>query len=171
MPLKRRRQLVPQCANAFNSTSLSLRDLNRMKDQFLANCSHELKTPLVSGMGYVDLLLSGGMGPLESRQAKGLQIAYRNLERLLGLIENLLALAKGRFRPEALKVARFPLRPLLEECVESLKARARKTTSWTALATTCVAERAAFSFTTTTISSTRCFPGSSRAPLPASPNR
>lgn len=104
-----------------------LRDLNRMKDQFLANCSHELKTPLVSGMGYVDLLLSGGMGPLEARQAKGLQIAYRNLERLLGLIENLLALAKGRFRPEALKVARFPLRPLLEECVASLQARARKT--------------------------------------------
>lgn len=103
-----------------------LRDLNRMKDQFLANCSHELKTPLVSGMGYVDLLLSGGMGPLEARQGKGLQIAYRNLERLLGLIENLLALAKGRFRPEALKVARFPLRPLVDECVESLKARARK---------------------------------------------
>lgn len=103
-----------------------LRDLNRMKDQFLANCSHELKTPLVSGMGYVDLLLSGGMGPLEPRQDKGLRIAYRNLERLLGLIENLLALAKGRFRPEALRRARFPLRPLVEECVESLKARARK---------------------------------------------
>jgi signal transduction histidine kinase len=103
-----------------------LRDLNRMKDQFLANCSHELKTPLVSGMGYVDLLLSGGMGGLEARQERGLRIAYRNLERLLGLIENLLALAKGRFRPEALKVSRFLLRPLVEECVESLKARARK---------------------------------------------
>lgn len=103
-----------------------LRDLNRMKDQFLANCSHELKTPLVSGIGYVDLLLSGGMGPLEARQEKGLRIALRNLERLLGLIENLLALAKGRFHPEALKVARFPLRPLVEECVDSLRARARK---------------------------------------------
>ncbi len=103
-----------------------LRDLNRMKDQFLANCSHELKTPLVSGMGYVDLLLSGGMGSLEARQERGLRIAYRNLERLLGLIENLLALAKGRFRPEALKVTQFALRPLVEECVESLKARARK---------------------------------------------
>ena len=103
-----------------------LRDLNQMKDQFLANCSHELKTPLVSGMGYVDLLLSGGMGHLDPRQEKGLRIAHRNLERLLGLIENLLALAKARFRPEELRIARFDLRPLLEECVESLRARARK---------------------------------------------
>ena len=103
-----------------------LRELNQLKDQFLANCSHELKTPLVSGMGYVDLLLSGGMGHLDPRQEKGLKIAHRNLERLLGLIENLLALAKARFRPEELRVARFDLRPLLEECVESLRARARK---------------------------------------------
>lgn len=103
-----------------------LRDLNRLKDQFLANCSHELKTPLVSGMGYVDLMLSGGMGPLDPRQEKGLRIAHRNLERLLGLIESLLALAKGRFRPEELQVATFALRPLVEECVESLRARARK---------------------------------------------
>jgi signal transduction histidine kinase len=103
-----------------------LRELNQMKDQFLANCSHELKTPLVSGMGYVDLLLSGGMGHLDPRQEKGLKIAHRNLERLLGLIENLLALAKARFRPEELRVARFDLRPLLDECVESLRARARK---------------------------------------------
>ena len=103
-----------------------LRDLNQMKDQFLANCSHELKTPLVSGMGYVDLMLTGGMGHLDPRQEKGLRIAHRNLERLLGLIENLLALAKARFKPEELTIVRFDLRPLLEECVESLRARARK---------------------------------------------
>jgi signal transduction histidine kinase len=103
-----------------------LRDLNQMKDQFLANCSHELKTPLVSGMGYVDLMLSGGMGALDPRQEKGLKIAHRNLERLLGLIENLLGLAKARFKPEELKISRFDLRPLIEECVDSLRARARK---------------------------------------------
>jgi signal transduction histidine kinase len=103
-----------------------LRELNQMKDQFLANVSHELKTPLVSGMGYLDLMLTGGMGRLDPRHEKGLKIAHRNLERLLGLIENLLALAKSRFKPEELKRTRFPLRPLVEECVESLRARARK---------------------------------------------
>ncbi len=102
-----------------------LQELNLMKDQFLANCSHELKTPLVSGMGYLDLILSGGMGKLDARQEKGLKIAHRNLERLLGLIENLLALAKARYRPEELRVAAFDLRPLVDECVDSLLTRAR----------------------------------------------
>lgn len=103
-----------------------LRDLNQMKDQFLANCSHELKTPLVSGMGYLDLMLTGGMGKLDPKLEKGLRISQRNLERLLGLIENLLALAKARFRPDDLKASTFDLKPLVEECVESLRARARK---------------------------------------------
>ena len=103
-----------------------LRDLNQMKDQFLANCSHELKTPLVSGMGYLDLMLTGGMGKLDARVEKGLRIAHRNLERLLGLIENLLALAKARFRPDDLKSTTFDLKPLMDECVASLRARARK---------------------------------------------
>ena len=55
-----------------------------------------------------------------------MRIAHRNLERLLGLIENLLALAKARFHPETLHKTRFELKPLVEECVESLKIRARK---------------------------------------------
>jgi signal transduction histidine kinase len=103
-----------------------LRELDRMKDQFLASCSHELKTPLVSGMGYLDLMLTGGLGRLDPRQERGLRVAHRNLERLLGIIENLLALARSRYRPEELVLTRFELKPLIDECVESLQARARK---------------------------------------------
>jgi signal transduction histidine kinase len=77
-------------------------------------------------MGYLDLMLTGGMGRLDPKVEKGLRIAHRNLERLLGLIENLLALAKARFRPEELKTGRFDLKPLVDECISSLKARARK---------------------------------------------
>ncbi len=104
-----------------------LKELDRMKDHFLANVSHELKTPLVSGIGYIDLILSGGMGPVDPRMEKGLKIAHRNLERLLSLIEDLLALARMRYRPETLSVTTFDLPQLIEECVESLKARSKKT--------------------------------------------
>lgn len=103
-----------------------LQKLDKMKDHFLANVSHELKTPLVSALGYVDLLLGGGLGSIDDRQRKGLQIAYRNLERLLALIEDLLALAKVKNRPDLLERNKFDLREMMNEAVESLKARSRK---------------------------------------------
>lgn len=103
-----------------------LKELDRMKDHFLSNVSHELKTPLVSGMGYLDLALGGGLGAIDPKLEKGLRVAHRNLERLLGLIEDLLALARMRYRPEALTLTTFDLAGLVEECVESLKARSRK---------------------------------------------
>lgn len=103
-----------------------LKELDRTKDWFLANVSHELKTPLVSGMGYLDLILSGDVGPVPKRMVKGLRIAQRNLGRLLSLIQDLLSLARLRYRPEAVEVSRFDLGALVHECVESLKARSRK---------------------------------------------
>ena len=103
-----------------------LEEINTMKDEFLANCSHELKTPLVSGMGYLELMLSGGLGRFDDRQLKGLRISHRNLERLLSLIENLLALSRARYRPGQVRKKRFALMPLIQECVDSLKARAHK---------------------------------------------
>lgn len=103
-----------------------LKELDRMKDHFLANVSHELKTPLVSSLGYVDLILSGDMGSLDPKIERGLRVAHRNLERLVWLIEDLLNLARMRYRPEALQVTRFPLKPLVDECVESLRGRSRK---------------------------------------------
>ena len=103
-----------------------LKELDRTKDYFLANVSHELKTPLVSGIGYLELIRSGRLGPVPKRMRKGLEIAHRNLGRLVRLIEDLLSLSRMHYRPEAIEVSRFHLRDLVKECVESLEARSRK---------------------------------------------
>ncbi|MBI2933387.1 MAG: hybrid sensor histidine kinase/response regulator [Planctomycetes bacterium] len=105
-----------------------LRELDRMKDNFLANVSHELRTPLVSSIGYIDLILDGGTGPVPVPMEKGLRVAYRNLERLLVLIEDLLTLARLKHRQEGLELSSFDLRPLIDECVQSLRGRSRKAT-------------------------------------------
>lgn len=123
---RRMSEVLRRTVEDLSRANRELVELHKIKDEFLANCSHELKTPLVSGMGYIDLFLSGGLGSLEARQEKGLRVAYRNLERLLALIENLLTMARRRIRPDEVRLRRFPLQALVEECVESLRARARK---------------------------------------------
>jgi signal transduction histidine kinase len=71
-----------------------LRELDRLKKDFLANVSHELKTPLVSILGYTEMMLDGRLGEINDRQKNGLSVALRNIERLKFLIDELLDIAK-----------------------------------------------------------------------------
>jgi signal transduction histidine kinase len=70
------------------------RAVERMKDEFISIASHELRTPLTSIMGYVSLLLAGEVGVLTERQQSFLQIVDSNAERLIGLVNELLDIAR-----------------------------------------------------------------------------
>jgi signal transduction histidine kinase len=70
-----------------------LRELDRMKDEFVSLVSHELRTPLTSIRGYVELLLEEADG-LSGEQKRFLSVVDRNSERLLHLVGDLLFLAQ-----------------------------------------------------------------------------
>jgi signal transduction histidine kinase len=67
-----------------------LRELDTLKDEFVALASHELRTPLTSINGYLELLLEG---PLTDDQRSFGDIISRNTQRLLVLINDLLFIA------------------------------------------------------------------------------
>ena len=67
-----------------------LRKLNLVKDEFLAMITHELKTPLVPINGFVDIILSEVMGPLNEQQKERLQIIKTSTVMLLELISDIL---------------------------------------------------------------------------------
>lgn len=69
-----------------------LRQLDRMKDEFLSLVSHELRTPLTSIQGYVELLPDDA--PLSPTQEKFVGVIQRNISRLTGLVEDLLFVAR-----------------------------------------------------------------------------
>jgi signal transduction histidine kinase len=73
-----------------SSANLELMKVDEMKSQFMANVTHELKTPLVAIKGYNQSILEGRFGPLTPKQEKGLSIAVRNVGRLEKLIHRLL---------------------------------------------------------------------------------
>ncbi|MFF1384536.1 sensor histidine kinase [Arthrobacter sp. NPDC058288] len=76
------------------------------KDDFVANVSHEFRTPLTSILGYVELLLDELDGARDPRR-DALMIIRRNSERLLGLVSDLLASRSGQLivSPQAVNVA------------------------------------------------------------------
>jgi signal transduction histidine kinase len=71
-----------------------LKDLDRMKSQFLSHCSHELRTPLTSIKGFTENMLHGMVGPLAERQHLYLTRISANANRLTRMIGDLLDLSR-----------------------------------------------------------------------------
>jgi PAS domain S-box-containing protein len=101
-----------------------LKVLDEMKSNLLANVSHELQTPLVSIKGFTEMILKGRLGDVTPEQERGLQVALRNINRLIGLIDNLLAFARTEGPSTALKLESFSLGALVDEAVEMVGERA-----------------------------------------------
>jgi signal transduction histidine kinase len=84
-------------------TVAELQELTRLKGQFVAIASHEVRTPLTAIKGYANTLrrLPGGDG--QGKREEFLDIIERQAERLLGIVESLLTAAKldsGQLTPE-----------------------------------------------------------------------
>ena len=78
-----------------------LRRIDQMKDDFLSNVSHELKTPMISVMGYIGMILKEKVGSLNDQQKNFLEISYRNLRKLEKNIDDLLELAEMGIQKES----------------------------------------------------------------------
>jgi signal transduction histidine kinase len=86
-------------------------EARRARDEFLSNVSHELKTPLTIVLGTIELLTEELGGPLTPGQRSDLTGAKDASERLLGVVETLLALSA--LRRGTLEVVRDEFDPRL----------------------------------------------------------
>ena len=98
-----------------------LRELDRLKDEFLSLVSHELRTPLTSIRGYVELVLDEEAGDLTPEQRKFLKAVDRNSGRLLRLVGDLLFVAQADAGRLTLEQANVDMAALAAECVEAAR--------------------------------------------------
>jgi PAS domain S-box-containing protein len=101
-----------------------LRELDRLKDEFIALVSHELRTPLTSIRGYTELLLDGEAGDLTDDQRQFLGVVDRNSHRLLHLVGDLLFLAQVEAGKLVLEVGAVDLGTVASESVETARPQA-----------------------------------------------
>jgi signal transduction histidine kinase len=98
-----------------------LKELDRLKSDFVSNVSHELRTPLTAIKGSVDLVLRQVPGPLNERQTHHLRRLRSNTLHLTGLINDLLDLSKIESGKIELNSTRVSLGGLVHEVVETLR--------------------------------------------------
>jgi signal transduction histidine kinase len=101
------------------------RELDRLKDEFVATVSHELRTPLTSMMGFLEMIREGEAGQLTDEQKRFLAIVYRSSERLQRLVGDLLFVARLDANGMQLQFAHVGVDDVVRECTEATAALAR----------------------------------------------
>jgi signal transduction histidine kinase/DNA-binding NarL/FixJ family response regulator len=97
---------------------------NHAKSAFLANISHELRTPLHAILGFSDVLRRDST--IGARQLETLAIIHKSGNHLLGLINDVLEIAKIEAGKVELQPAPFDLSALVDDVVEMLRIRAEE---------------------------------------------
>jgi PAS domain S-box-containing protein len=101
-----------------------LKELDRMKSDFVSNVSHELRTPLTAIKGSVDNMLDGLTGSLNEKQVRYLARIKSNTDRLSRLINDLLDLSRIESGRIEVRSTTLTLTALAEEVAEHLKSLA-----------------------------------------------
>jgi len=102
-----------------------IRRLETMRSDFVANVSHELKTPLTSIKGFVETLLEGALEDKENNR-RFLKIIQDHAERLDSLVNDLLSLSHLESKEMALKKTSFNLKQQVEDVISGFRSQLKK---------------------------------------------
>jgi signal transduction histidine kinase len=119
--LVQRQEAATARERALEKTADRLRELDQLKDDFIATVSHELRTPLTSIRGYLELMLDEETGPLNETQRKFLAVVERSTERQMRLVGDLLLVAQLGNADLQLELAPLKVGALVEEAVEAAR--------------------------------------------------
>lgn len=114
-----RQKLIEEIAQK-ESDLRKMEELDQLKSEFLATLSHELKTPLVSIKGYLELISSGKMGPLTEKQEKALEISIKNTVNLNNMISSILNFARMEAGKLKFYLSFQKIGPLIKDVVYSM---------------------------------------------------
>lgn len=101
----------------------AIKRLERMRSEFVANVSHELKTPIAAVKGFAETLLGGAVNDPETARSF-LQIIFDESDRLNRLIGDILELSKIESRRVPLMFSPIELAPFISKTVELMEAEA-----------------------------------------------
>ncbi len=95
----------------------NLRKMDKLKDEFLANTSHELRTPINGIIGIVESLIDGAAGPINKSQIYNLSLVVTSARRLAHLINDILDFSKLKNKEIELQLKKVDLKSLISSVV------------------------------------------------------
>jgi PAS domain S-box-containing protein len=123
---KRAEEELRKYAEDLAKANEELKSLDKMKDEFLSNVSHELKTPLTSIRGYTELLNDGSLGELGEEQKHAEETVMRNTKRLQRLVDSLLYLSRTQAGTVQYDFEILNISELADQIIEDLRIQTKE---------------------------------------------
>jgi signal transduction histidine kinase len=111
-------------AAAFNHMIERVKTSQKSQRDFIANISHELKTPLTSIAGFAQAILDGAASS-EAQRSQAAQVIYQESQRLQRMVDQLLSLAKFDAGQVQLVLSPVEVEELISSCIERMKPAAQ----------------------------------------------
>ena len=121
--LNRVQQDVERWLELKNVEIATLKELENFRKDFLANVSHELKTPLTTLQGYIDTLIDGAVTDPDVNM-KYLQRSSFTIERMITMVEDLETITKLEQNTDPLHITKFDFITLVKEVIEIMELKA-----------------------------------------------
>jgi len=119
--MERLEEKVFERTKELERTNKELTNANELKGRFIANVSHELKTPLHSIIGFAEILLQKTFGDLTDKQQKYLTTIFTSGKHLFHLVNNILDLAKIEAGKVELSCQTFTVEDVVEEVMSVIR--------------------------------------------------
>ena len=118
--LNRVQQDVERWLELKNVEIATLKELENFRKDFLANVSHELKTPLTTLQGYIDTLIDGAVADPDVNM-KYLQRSSFTIERMITMVEDLETITKLEQNTDPLNITKFDFITLVKEVIDIME--------------------------------------------------
>ncbi|MDR1622622.1 MAG: response regulator [Synergistaceae bacterium] len=108
---------MQQYAKTLEEKNIYLNRLNELKDEFLANTSHELRTPINGIIGIVESMIDGAAGSLTNEQKYNLAIVSNSGKRLSNMINDILDFTKLKNKEIVLQIKPIDLKTIVDTVI------------------------------------------------------
>ena len=113
--LERRLESLREQNTRLARTIAELRNQDALKTQFLANISHDLRTPLTAVVTHAEMLRDGILGPLGEKQAESVAGIITGSRKLLDMVDEILTYARGDANQLTLSGSEFTVAGVIEQ--------------------------------------------------------
>src|SRR5262249_10803063 len=110
-----------EMAQALAAAKEKQREIDRLKQEFVAMISHDLRAPLTAIRGTLALLADGTYGGLAETGQSRVRTAEQNANRLISLINDLLDIERMEAGRLTLKLEDIPMAAVVEESIDSVR--------------------------------------------------